>query len=125
MILILGSRHDLVARELASSWNGAALSTAEDLTQPGWSLPPGERESQTWVAGGKRVEDSAVTGIFLRRSAVYAEELQSTHPDDRAYLAAESHAFLVAMLARTRARVANPVCDGSMGEETLRPDRWM
>jgi len=125
VILILGSRHDPVARSLASGWKHAAISTAEDLTQPGWRVSLDDREPQTWVAGGQRVDDPEVTGIFLRRSTVYPVELQGTHPDDRAYLAAEASAFLVAMLGKTRARVANPVCDGALGEETLRPDRWM
>ena len=60
-------------------------------------------------------------GVFVRRSAVYPEEFPSTHPDDRGYLAAEAHAFLVFVLADdARAAVANPVADGALGDDALR-----
>jgi hypothetical protein len=49
----------------------------------------------------------------------------STHPDDRTYLAAETHAFLVFVLATTRAVVATPVADGALGDEAIRPERWI
>ncbi|MDF0645969.1 MAG: hypothetical protein P0111_18225 [Nitrospira sp.] len=82
--------------------------------------------SATWVIGGEVVPDTCVTGVFVRRSTVYAEELTRTHPDDRAYLAAETHAFLAYVLSHTTARVVNPVDDGgTYGEAALRPERWM
>ena len=79
-----------------------------------------------WVVDGAVVPDSQVTGVFVRRATVYAEELTATHPDDRAYLAAEAHAFLVYVLHRTAATVVNPVDDGgAFGESALRPEHWM
>jgi hypothetical protein len=78
-----------------------------------------------WVVAGRVIADDAVSGVFVRRSTVYPEELLSTHADDRAYLASEAHAFLVFVLATTRALVANPVVDGSLGEESLRAERWI
>ena len=125
MIVVVGSRYDGVAATLVEAWPSAALCSAEDLTQPGWAWTPDPRAGQTWVVGGVAVGDECVTGVFVRRSLVYPEELVSTHPADRAYLAAEAHAFLVFVLATTRATVVNPVADGTLGEETLRPDRWM
>jgi hypothetical protein len=125
MIVVVGSRHDGVAATLIEAWPSAVLCSAEDLTQPGWAWSPDGRAGRMWVVDGTAVDDECVTGVFLRRSLVYPEELVSTHPDDRAYLAAEAHAFLVFVLATTRATVVNPVADGALGEETLRPDRWM
>ena len=78
-----------------------------------------------WVVDGEIVNDAEVTGVFVRRSGVYPEEFPSTHPDDRAYLAAESPAFLVFLLSATRATVANPVVDGAFGEEAIRAERWL
>ena len=79
-----------------------------------------------WVIGGEIVPDEHITGVFVRRSTVYSEELTQTHPDDRVYLAAETHAFLAFVLSRTAARVINPVDDGgTYGEAALRPERWM
>ena len=78
-----------------------------------------------WVVDGEVVGDDEISGVFVRRSAVYPEEFLSTHPDDRSYLAAEAHAFLVFVLAETRATVANPVADGALGDEAIRPERWI
>ncbi|MBT2305547.1 hypothetical protein J7E70_34720 [Variovorax paradoxus] len=125
MIVILGSNHDPVAAALVTAWDGAALCSAEDLTRPGWVWRRASPASARWVVGGRIVRDEEVSGVFVRRSTVYPEELLSTHPADRRYLAAEAHAFLVFVLATTRARVANPVADGALGDEVMRPERWM
>ena len=124
MIAVVGSRHDPVAVALTKSWPGAALCSAEDLVRPGWrwrSAEPGGR----WVIDGETVDDADVTGVFMRRSGVYPEEFASTHPDDRAYLAAEAHAFLIFVLSATCATVANPVIDGALGEEGIGAERWL
>lgn len=125
MIVVIGSRHDSVATALVDAWPDAALCSAEDLTQPGWMWRPDSPPSPRWVINANVVDDEDITGVFVRRSAVYPEELLSTHPDDRSYLAAEAHAFLVFVLAATRAAVANPVADGALGDEAIRPERWI
>ncbi|MBU3056564.1 hypothetical protein [Pseudomonas indica] len=125
MIVVVGSRHDPVAMELVATWPGAALCSAEDLVSPGWAWTVGGDEAPTWVVGGRTVADSDVTGVFLRRSAVYPAELLGIHPDDRTYMASEAHAFLIFVLASTRARVASPVADGGLGDDALRPEQWM
>jgi hypothetical protein len=124
MIVVVGSRYDSVATDLVALWPRAALCSAEDLVRPGWVWRHGHPRSRTWVVGARPVGDDEVTGVFIRRSAVYREELVTTHPADRAYLAAEAHAFLTFVLATTSARVVNPVIDGAFGEEALRPERW-
>jgi hypothetical protein len=125
LIVVLGSRHDPVAAALVKAWPDAALCSAEDLTRPGWVWRPGAPQPPRWVVDGKLVSDDDISGVFVRRSAVYPEELLSTHPDDRSYLAAETQAFLIFVLATTHALVANPVDDGALGEETIRPERWI
>jgi len=124
MIVVVGSRHDSVATDLVASWPEAALCSAEDFVSPGWVWPLSQPESRTWIVNTKQVRDAQVTGIFIRRPTVYPEELATTHPDDRAFVASEIHAFLMFVLATTSARVVNPVCDGAFGEEALRPERW-
>lgn len=127
MIVVLASRHDQVATDLVARWPSAALCSADDLTRRGWRWPAAANGNPaTWVIGGEVVTDECITGVFVRRSTVYAEELTLTHPDDRAYLAAETQAFLAYVLSRTTARVVNPVDDGgTYGEAVLRPERWM
>lgn len=124
MIVVVGSRHDSVATDLVASWPRAALCSAEDFVSPGWVWPYSQPASRTWIVNTKQVRDADVTGIFIRRPTIYAEELATTHPADRAFLSSEVHAFLTFVLATTSARVVNPVSDGAFGEEALRPERW-
>ncbi len=127
MILVLGSRHDPVAAALVRDWPRAALCSAQDLTRAGWCWhsPAASAGPARWVVDGQPLDDEQVSGVFVRRSTVYAQELQNTHHEDRSYLASELHALLVFVLASTRARVANPVADGGMGDEALRHERWL
>jgi hypothetical protein len=127
VIIVLGSRHDDVATDLVASWTGATLCSADDLVRPGWLWPARDEDGPaTWVVDGTVVDDAEVTGVFVRRATVYAEELIATHPDDRAYLAAEAHAMLVYALHRSGATVVNPVSDGgALGEAALRPEHWI
>jgi hypothetical protein len=125
VIVVVGSRHDRVARSLVEALPTAALCGAEDLTRPGWQWPVASPEPARWVVDGRVVDDHEVTGVLVRRTHIYPEELVSTHPDDRAYLAAESTAFLIFVLSRTAARVVNPVAAGALGDEAIRPERWM
>jgi hypothetical protein len=124
MIVVVGSRHDSVATDLVASWEGAALCSAEDFVSPGWVWPQSQRVSRTWIVNTNQVRDDDVTGVFIRRPTVYPEELATTHPADRVFLASEIHSFLTFVLATTSARVVNPVCDGAFGEDALRLERW-
>jgi hypothetical protein len=124
MIVIVGSRQDAVAAGLLEAWPDTLLCSAQDLTRTGWSWGVPQGTDARWVIDGRVVPDSNVSGVFVRRSTVYPEELLSTHPDDRRYLAAEAHAFLVFILAASRARVVNPVFDGAYGDEAMQPERW-
>ena len=123
MIVVVGSAHDRVAASLVKAWPSAGLLSAEDLTSPGW-VWGSDDDARQWIVNGRTVNDTQITGVFVRRSTVYPEELLSTHPQDRSYLASEIQAFLVAVLASTKALVVNPVRNGSLGEETLRPEIW-
>ena len=129
MIVVVGSRHDPVAVALARSWPCRRPVRGGGLGATGLALAIGDIDHAAgcgrWVVDGEIVNDADVTGVFVRRSGVYPEEFPSTHPDDRAYLAAESHAFLVFLLSATRATVANPVVDGALGEEAIRAERWL
>jgi hypothetical protein len=123
LIVVIGSACDSVAASLVDSWPSAQLLSAADLTSSGWEW--GSDRPGRWVVGGRSVSDRDVSGVFVRRANVYGDELLSIHPDDRGYVAGESHAFLIAVLASTRAIVVNPVFDAALGDEALRPESWM
>ena len=111
MIVVVGSRHDLWLRNL--SRHGRMQHSVPLKILFGrrvWRY--GRTASRTWVVDTKRVCDDDVTGVFVRRPTVYPEELTSTHPEDRPFLASEIHSFLTFVLATTSARVVNPVSDG-------------
>lgn len=129
MIVVVGSRHDRVAGHLVGSLPRAALCSAEDLLAPGWVWPSHDATGRTWVVEGRCVADREVSGVFVRRAAVYPDELLHVQPEDRAYLAAECHAFAIYVLATTGATVLNGVGegpgDGAIGDEAVRPEQWM
>jgi len=125
VIVVIGSRHDPVATSMVEALPAAALCSAEDLTRPGWVWPLASPEAARWVVDGSVVAEEDVTGVFLRRTYVYPEEFVTTHRDDREYLAAEATAFLIFGLSRTGATVINPVGDGALGDDVIRPERWM
>jgi hypothetical protein len=126
MIVVLGGRHEPVAAGLVAAWPDAGLCSAEDLCAPGWVWHAGGATgTRQWIVQGRAVADSAVSGVFVARSAVHAAELRHTDPRDRSYLAAEVSAFVACLLASTSARVSTPVVDGAFGDASLRPERWM
>ena len=73
MIVVVGSRHDPVAADLIALWPQAALCSAEDLVSPGWVWRHGRPASRSWIVDAKPIRDEDVTGVFIRRSSVYAE----------------------------------------------------
>jgi len=125
VIVVVGSRHDPVAISLTKTLPGAGLCSAEDLTRPGWIWPVASPECARWVIDGSAIADKEVTGVLLRRTYVYPEEFVTTHRDDREYLAAEATAFLIFVLSSTGATVVNAVGDGALGDDVIRPERWM
>ena len=82
------------------------LISAEDLCSPGWVFEP-RASGGYFVAGRERLSVAALTGVLVRRSAVVAEELVWLAHEDRAYVAAEANAFLVAWLSALPCPVFN------------------
>jgi hypothetical protein len=100
VIAIVASDLDPQARALVRSWRaaGAALLSADDLGSPGWTFRPAEPERGTAVVNGRRIRIRDLRAVLTRRPAIVAEELSRIASADRAYVAAETNAFLVAWL---------------------------
>jgi hypothetical protein len=109
VLAVLASRLDAAARELVSSWSsaGAVLLSAEDLSTPGWTFRVDDPGGGTAVVGGERVPVRELRAVLTRRPGVVAEELGWIAAADRAYVAAESNAFLLAWLDALPCRVVN------------------
>jgi hypothetical protein len=109
VIAVLASRLDPEARALCATWSaaGASLLSAEDLGRAGWVFRPGHAAEGVAVVAGQRVRATELSAVLTRRPAVLAEELGGIAPADRAYVAAETNAFLVAWLGALPCRVVN------------------
>jgi hypothetical protein len=109
VIAIVASRLDPESRSVVDDWSSAdaALLSAEDLISPGWTFRVGDPRGGIAVIDGRRVDAADITAVLTRRPSVLPEELSRIHPDDRAYVAAETNAFLVAWLSALPCVVVN------------------
>jgi hypothetical protein len=109
VLAVLGSSLDRSATALVEAWSttGAKLLSAEDLSRAGWAFRVAAPGRGAAVVDGERVPVSQIRAVVTRRPAVLAEELAAIEPADRAYLAAEMNAFLVAWLSALPCPVLN------------------
>lgn len=116
MIAIVASDLDPEARSLAAEWRsaGAAVLSAVDVCSAGWKMRVGDAASGTAVVAGRSVRSADISGVLVRRPAVLAEELTCIDRRDRAYVAAEANAFLVAWLHALNCPVVNRPGAGSL-----------
>lgn len=126
MIAIVSSRQDEGAQALVARWSGwnAALLDADDLVRPGWRVRTGEPASWTLVVSGEVVPARSLTGVLVRRPFVLEREFPGTKAADRSYVAAETNALLVALLARLECPVLNRPVAASLGGPCWRPEQW-
>jgi hypothetical protein len=109
VIAVLASRLDPESRSVVDGWSsvGAALLSAEDLVSPGWTFSVGDPRGGTAVVDGRQIGTADISAVLTRRPSVLPEELGRIHPADRAYVAAETNAFLVAWLSALPCVVVN------------------
>jgi hypothetical protein len=130
MLLIVGGANDAEARSAVAYLNArpgpqrAALLDAVDLSREGWRLLANDPSSGSFVAEGKVLSVCDVTGVLVRRLAVYPEELQHVHVDDRAYVASEMTALLAWWLLVLPAPVLNRPRGGVLCGPGWRPEQW-
>jgi hypothetical protein len=107
---------DSEARSLAAAWRpaGAALLSAEDLVTGGWDVRVGDPLAGTAVVEGRATAVETIRGVLVRRPAVMPEELKQIAREDRAYVAAETNAFLVAWLSALPCPVINRPASNSL-----------
>lgn len=113
--LILAHAGDPVALALAGcrATGPALLLTPADLATPGWCYRPGAVADSVAVAGGRRFRGREIGGVLVRMVCVAERDLPQIAPDDRAYVAAEMQAMLVAWLDKLPCPVLNrptPLC---------------
>jgi hypothetical protein len=130
MLLIVGGSNDAEARSAVAHLNRrpgpqrAALLDAADLSHPGWRLLAKDPHRGSIVAEGKVLPVSDLTGVLVRRLAVYPEELHHVHADDRAYVASEMTALLAWWLRVVPVPVLNRPASGMLCGPARRPEQW-
>jgi hypothetical protein len=127
MLVVLASAHDVTAQAIVAAWApwGAALCTPADLSTPGWRHRVGAPEETAAVVGGQVVCGAAIRGVLTRLWAVQLDDLPHIATEDRAYVAAEATAFLVAFLAALPCRVLNRPTAGSLCGPAWQPEQWI
>jgi hypothetical protein len=126
VLAVLASVLDPAARDLVAAWSaaGAALISAQDLSREGWSFRIADPRGGTAVVEGRRVPVRELDAVLTRRPAVVAEELAWIDPADRAYMAAEMNAFLVAWLHALPCPVFNRPTPNALTGPAWGPLHW-
>jgi hypothetical protein len=99
--IVIAGRGDVAARDFAARYadRGVRLMTPRDLSQSGWSYRVGDAAGSTVANGGRVLEARGIAAILTRLPYVSVDDLPHIAPVDRAYVAAEMTAFLLAWLA--------------------------
>ncbi len=97
---------------------------AADLSRPGCCLSLRDPGGGTVVAGGVIVPVTAISGVLVRRQAVYSQELPHVHEDDRAYVAAEMTALLAWWLHALAVPVFNRPSGAMLSGPGWRAEQW-
>jgi hypothetical protein len=124
VIIVIASRYDEVAAALAARWD-AALLTPVDLSATGWRYYVAAPELGTAVGGGQRVPNSEIAGVLTRLPVVYEQELDHVDAEDRAYVACEMKAFLLAWLSALRCPVLNRPSPECLCGPAWRTEWWV
>ncbi|MFS0519995.1 hypothetical protein ACEYW6_35620 [Nostoc sp. UIC 10607] len=139
MLVVVASRHDKAAEALVTNWaahgHGVSLLTPEDLSVVGWrhylSSIDGEAgeenssSSPAAVVGGVASALDQITGVLTRLPSIFEQELLHIVPEDRAYIATEMNAFLIAWLSSLKCPVLNRPTPTYLLGPAWRPEQWV
>jgi len=108
LVIVAGDR-DVDARDFAADKvsAGALLLVPRDFSRPGWRFQPGDPAGTVAVVGERRFRLAEAGGVLVRLAGVAPVDLPHIHFEDRAYVAAEITAFLLALLTRIDVPVLN------------------
>ncbi len=126
MLVILAHRADIAAQALVQRWaaHDAHLLSPEELSLSGWRYRPGDVASGCAVISGRSVPFRNLDGVLTRLPWVFEQDLVHIVPDDRAYVAAEMSAFLLAWLSELTCPVVNRPTPTCLAGPLWRPEQW-
>ena len=125
-IVVVASHTDAPAWGFARRYaaQGVCLLTPADLSHCGWYYRVGEIETSMAVVGGQRIAARDLRGVVTRLPAVSEADLEHIAEPDRAYVAAEMHAFLLSWLTALRCPVLNRPAPACLAGPAWRPAQW-
>ncbi|SFK61883.1 hypothetical protein [Caulobacter sp. UNC279MFTsu5.1] len=99
-LLVLAGAWDAPARRFAlqAGPGEVALATPRDLSRAGWRYEPDDPGATLALAGGEILPVAEIGCVLTRLSGVGQADLPHIAEEDRAYVAAEMTAFLLALL---------------------------
>jgi hypothetical protein len=122
--IVLASRYDKQAALLASRWDAALLSPV-DLSIPGWRYRAPGFDQGSVVAAGREIPNREIRGVLTLLPFVDQRDLEHVHPEDRAYVASEMSAFLLAWLSALRCPVINRPSPECLCGPGWRVEQWL
>jgi hypothetical protein len=127
LLVVLASRHDVVARQLVERWEpyGACLLTCRDLSEPGWIYRLADPAVARAVIGGRPVDAGEIRGVLSRLPWVTEDELPHIVRSDRSYVAAEMSAFLMFWLSELTCPMLNRPSPGRLNGPPWRREQWI
>lgn len=128
MLVVVAAQDDLVARRFVERYGcctDLALLTPADLHKPGWRVDSGDRDRARAVIAGRQVATSELSGVLVRLASVDERDLLAIDRLDRAYVASEMTAFLVAWLSALRQPVLNRPVPPFLTSPCWPTERWI
>jgi hypothetical protein len=115
VIVVVASSLNRTAPAAVRRWgtDRAAILTCEDLSRPGWRGYETHHRREMAVIGARTVPVEDISGVITCLPSVSEFELLHIASADRAYVASEMNAFLLAWLTTLECPVVNrpsPVC---------------
>ena len=126
MILLITRPTDPLVAALRAALAPGAVAVMDVETGPlaSWHFEPGAAERSALVVDGRRVVAGELTAVLSRLPWVDPARLEAIVPDDRAYVAAETSASLVAWLAALPCPVLNRPTPACLVGPAWAPQQW-
>ena len=127
MLLVVAGDRDQPAQRFVEAHRarGVRRLSPRDLSTSGWQLRVSEPGADRCVVSGEPVPTDEVTGVITRITSVREEDLPHIEAPDRAYVAAEMSAFLLAWLSALGCPVLNRPTPQSLMGPGYFTEQWM
>jgi hypothetical protein len=98
--------------------------TAKDLSSSGWYYDDSDEKNSRCVIGSEILVENDIDGVITRLPTITEDQLPHIIADDRAYLASEMTAFLLAWLSSLSCPMLNRPTANCLSGPYRRPEQW-